>query len=63
MIPIPLRGEEIVRVDLQAILNTVYDRHGFDYKIYEESISPALPAEDAAWVARILKTAGISTTA
>ena len=63
MIPIPLRGEEIVRVDLQAILNTVYDRHGFDYKIYDESISPPLPAEDAAWVARILKTAGISTTA
>ena len=39
-VPIPLRGDDPdVLVDLQAVLNTVYDRAGYDYSLgYEHAL-------------------------
>ena len=58
-IPFPLRNDELVRIDLKSIIEDVYDAAHYRDEIYSDPISPALPAEDAAWVARILKTAEI----
>ncbi len=50
-IPIPLAaGDPDVSLDLQAVLDTVYERAGYDYTIrYEMEPDPPLRAEDVDW--------------
>jgi hypothetical protein len=60
-IPIPLReGEAEPQVDLQQVLNTVYDRGAYDMAVdYRlEPVSPLAPA-DAAWADRLLRERGL----
>ena len=50
VIPIPLRaGEPEPRIDLQALLDRVYDAAGYQHYIYTGTPRPPLSAEDAAW--------------
>jgi hypothetical protein len=55
--PVPLReGELEPVVDLQRLLNEVYDRARFDLAInYSQSLKPALSSQDEAWVREILE--------
>lgn len=50
VIPVPLRspGEE-ARIDLQEILDSVYDASGYEDYIYDGAPDPPLSAADAAW--------------
>lgn len=59
LFPVSLReGEPEPAVDLQKLLNEVYERARFDLAIdYSQPVKPALPLEEAAWVAEILKKA------
>jgi len=54
--PIPLReGEPEPVIDLQRLLNEVYERARFDLAIdYSQPVKPLLPPEEAAWVVEIL---------
>jgi Protein of unknown function (DUF4058) len=60
-IPVPLRaGEPEPVVDLQVLLNQVYQRARFDLAIdYSEPLKPALSPEDAAWVEATLRQANL----
>lgn len=55
-VPIPLRqGESEPLIELQTLLNEVYERGHFDLAVdYTEPIKPALAPEDADWVAQQL---------
>lgn len=55
--PVPLRpGEPEPVVNLQRLLNEVYERARFDLAIdYSQAVKPALPLEEAAWVAEIIE--------
>jgi hypothetical protein len=55
--PVPLRQEEPEPVvDLQRLLNEVYERARFDLAIdYSQSVKPPLPLEEAGWVTEILR--------
>ncbi len=49
-IPIPLRTPHPdARLDLQALLNRIYDAAGYAYYIHEGSPAPPLSPEEAAW--------------
>ena len=51
-IPIPLRrGDADARVDLQHVLDRIYDAAGYAYHIYSGPPEPLLQAADAAWAA------------
>jgi hypothetical protein len=51
-IPIPLQpGDADVQLDLQRLLQRVYDAAGYAKYIYDESPQPPLSPEDAAWAA------------
>jgi Protein of unknown function (DUF4058) len=55
--PLPLKQpEEYVTIDLQSILQGVYDRAGYDYRIdYQQPVPlPALTSENQTWIAQIL---------
>lgn len=56
-LPIPLSGaEEDVDLDLQQVLNTAYDRAGYDLQIdYHQPCSPSLTTELAAWASEFLE--------
>jgi Protein of unknown function (DUF4058) len=58
---IPLRsGDPEPILDLQTILNTVYDRAGYDYAIdYTQPTVPPLPDTDAAWADALLQAKGL----
>jgi Protein of unknown function (DUF4058) len=59
--PLPLKQPtESVSVDLQSILQGVYDRAGYDYRIdYQQSVPPpALTAADQAWSTQITQKTG-----
>ena len=57
-IPIPLRhGEPEAYLDLQAVLNRVYDAAGYDLYIYRSEASPTLSPEDQQWASAMLKAA------
>lgn len=58
---LPLRSEDVDPVvDLQALLNGVYDRAGYDYTIdYSREPVPALSEEDAAWADALLREKGL----
>ena len=55
-IPIPLkRGEPDVMLDLQSVLNSVYDRAGYDYRLpYDREPDPPLSPEDWEWAKQII---------
>ena len=58
-IPIPLRpGEVEPTVDLQAILNHVYDEADYGMFLYEFDPEPRLSVADAAWAAQLLHPPG-----
>jgi hypothetical protein len=54
--PVPLnQGEPEPVVDLQKLLNEVYERARFDLAIdYSQPVKPPLPQEEEAWVAELL---------
>ncbi|KAM3106300.1 DUF4058 family protein [Phormidesmis sp. 146-33] len=56
-IPIPLRAREPEPIiDLQKLLNEIYDRARFDLAIdYSQPLKPALSPHDQDWVTEILK--------
>jgi len=55
IIPIPLKGEfPDATLDLQAILNRVYDAAGYEDYIYESSPEPPLEGPDLAWAESLL---------
>ena len=56
-IKIPLRGEDVARLDLQEVLHRIYDAAGYAYYIYTGEPEPLLSAEDAAWARQFLPTA------
>ena len=56
LIPIPLRSPDPdARLDLQAVLHSVYDRAGYRHRIYRGTPKPKLVADDAQWADAILK--------
>jgi Protein of unknown function (DUF4058) len=62
--PLPLKHpEECVSIDLQSILQGVYDRAGYDYRIdYQQAVPPpTLSAADQIWVSEILASTAIAT--
>ncbi|MFO0797468.1 MAG: DUF4058 family protein [Gemmataceae bacterium] len=58
-IPIPVRsGEPGAAIDLQALLNRVYDGAGYEYSIYTGEPEPRLAPDDAAWAATFVPRQG-----
>lgn len=59
--PLPLKaGDTEPVVNLNAILDGVYQRAGFDLRIdYAQPVQPTLSQEDAAWVDEQLRQAGL----
>jgi Protein of unknown function (DUF4058) len=59
--PLPLRpGDAEVIVDLQALLNGVYDRAAYDFRIdYTATPIPPLLEADAAWADSLLRDKGL----
>lgn len=55
-LPIPLRtGEPEPLIDLQQLINEVYERARFDLAIdYSQPVKPPLPPEKAAWMKMVL---------
>lgn len=55
--PIPLKqGEQEPLVDLQKLLNEIYQKARFDLVIdYSQSVKPSLSAEEKSWVEEIFK--------
>ncbi len=47
-------------VDLQALLNTVYDRAGYDFTLdYTAELVPPLSETDAVWADALLEERGL----
>jgi hypothetical protein len=61
VIMIPLKtGDPDASLDLQAVLNTAYDRAGYDLDLdYTRDPTPPLSGEWSAWADRLLKARGI----
>lgn len=58
VIPIPLEpGVPEPSVDLQAVVDRVYDEAGYEYAIYDEPPEPPLSASDAAWARKLIPKA------
>ena len=54
-IPIPLReGDQEPIVDLQSVLNEVYDNSTYELSIYRHTPAPPLAASDMAWANEII---------
>jgi len=54
-IPIPLRQDDSdARVDLQEVLNRVYDVYGYEDFVYLGTPAPPLSPEDARWADGVL---------
>jgi hypothetical protein len=54
-IPIPLRSPDPdVVLELQPIVNALYDAAGYDDYLYDSPINPPLNPEDARWAAALL---------
>jgi Protein of unknown function (DUF4058) len=63
--PLPLKdSEENIEVDLQNILQGLYDRAGYEYRIdYQQPVPPpALSPENQAWIAQLLTGSASSET-
>ncbi|MGL5064446.1 MAG: DUF4058 family protein [Microcoleus sp.] len=59
--PLPLReGDTEPIVDLQALLNTLYDRVSYDFTVnYSDDIVPPLSETDAIWADALLRERGL----
>jgi Protein of unknown function (DUF4058) len=59
--PLPLRAADVEPiVDLQALLNAVYDRAGYDFTIdYSSGTVPPLSETDAVWADALLHERGL----
>jgi hypothetical protein len=56
-IAVPLNGAAMVTLDLQPLLDRVYDKARFELAIdYRQSLSPKLSDEDAAWILSTIET-------
>jgi hypothetical protein len=54
-IPVPLRGgEQPAYLDLQKVLDRVYDAAGYRHYVYETEPEPPLAPADAAWARQLL---------
>jgi hypothetical protein len=54
-IPLPLRDHDgEARLDLQQVLNRVFDGAGYDYYIYENAPEPPLTPEQAGWASQFV---------
>jgi hypothetical protein len=55
---LPLRaGDSLPTVDLRCLLDGIYDRSGYGFVIdYSQPSVPPLPASDAAWVEKCIRT-------
>jgi hypothetical protein len=62
IVPLPLaHGDPDVMVDLQAVLDTVYDRAGYDRLLnYAAPLVPAVGAEAQRWVDEIFRSKGLA---
>ena len=50
VIPVPVRSPDSdARLDLQAVLDRIYDDAGYGDYIYEENPYPRLDSDDAIW--------------
>lgn len=59
-IPIPLRGEHPdAKLDLQAVVNRVYDAAGYEDYIYQNVPQPPLSPEDAQWAEALLTSRAV----
>jgi Protein of unknown function (DUF4058) len=59
VLPIPLRERESpVKLDLQALVEQIYETGRYDDLEYEAELDPPLAGEDAAWADALLKAAG-----
>ncbi len=59
VIPVPVRAPDSdARLDLQAILDRIYDEAGYADYIYDGSPSPRLKAEDMEWARQVRTEAG-----
>ncbi|WP_165229566.1 DUF4058 family protein [Aquisphaera insulae] len=59
VIPIPLRPPHAdASLDLQGLLDRVYDEAGYEYDVYGGPPAPPLSAEEAAWAAPFLAAIG-----
>jgi hypothetical protein len=55
VIPVPLRTDDPeAKLDLQQIVNRIYDVAGYEVHIYTGEPAPPLSAEDAAWAREFL---------
>ena len=55
VIPIPVRAPDSdARLDLQAVLDRIYDDAGYADYVYEQNPYPRLNGEDAVWVRQFL---------
>jgi hypothetical protein len=61
LFPIPLQtGDEEPIINLQTLLNEVYQRSGYDYFIdYSNDVLPPVSAEELAWIDTLLKQQGL----
>jgi Protein of unknown function (DUF4058) len=61
VIPIPVKaGDPDARLDLQAALDPIYDRAGYDLDIdYRREPNPPLSGELAAWADELLRSKGV----
>lgn len=59
--PLPLQSRDVeVQVDLQDLLDGVYDRAGFDLAVdYTQPAVPGLKGEDAVWADALLRERGL----
>ena len=59
VIPIPLRHPDgDARLDLQEVLDRVYDASGYEDYLYESDPAPPLTPDEAAWVRPFLPRRG-----
>jgi len=59
VVPVPLREHESpVKLDLQALVEQVYETGRYDDLGYGAELDPPLAGEDAAWAEALLKAAG-----
>ncbi len=62
VIAVPLRpGDSDVLLDLQRVLNEVYDRGGYDILDYHHPPKPPLTADLAQWAGQWLRQQGLPT--
>jgi hypothetical protein len=61
IIPIPLKaGDPDARLDLQAVVDSTYDRAGYDMELdYRKEPKPRLDAKLAAWADQLLRSKGL----